>query len=134
MYGKTNINGHYFTTKGFYLFFIPVRVPYKAIYQLAESAGVKKKEKFGPILEKGSLFGFGWIGVEVEKPTANRADVVHISGDFETYRHTGPYKTLGQAYKKIMKERSKPKECYNIYLDDPDATAPEKCRTDILFR
>jgi effector-binding domain-containing protein len=134
MYGKTKLNAHYFTTKGFYIFFIPVKVPYKAVYQLADSAGVKKTLAHGPIVEKGSLFGFGWIGVEIEKPSTHQKDVVHISGDFETYRHTGPYKTLGQAYKRIMKERTKPRECYNIYLDDPVATPPEKCRTDILFR
>jgi hypothetical protein len=134
MYGKTNVDAHYFTTRGFYLFFIPVGVPYKKLYQLADAAGVKKKLEFGPILEKGSMFGFGWIGVEIEQPKNAREDVVHLSGDFETYQHKGAYKTLGKAYKKVMKERGKSREYYNLYLDDPSSTQADQCRTDIWFR
>jgi hypothetical protein len=134
MYGKTTVDAHYFTTKGFYVFFIPVSVPYKQVYAMADAAGVKKKEAFGPILEKPKMFGFGWIGVEVAKPASPRADVVHVSGGFDTYRHQGAYKTLGQAYKKVMKEKGKFKECFNMYWDDPDKVKAEECRTDIWFR
>lgn len=134
MYTKKNLNGHFFKTKGFYAFFIPVKVPYKKVYSIADSAGLKKKEQFGPILEKGKMFGFGWIGVEVEKPTQPRQDVVHVNGDFEMYEHVGAYKTLGQAYKKITKERPGAKDYYNLYLDDPEKVSLDKCRTQIYFK
>jgi hypothetical protein len=134
MFSKKSVNSYYFTTKGFYIFFIPVKVPYKQIYSLADQAGLKKKEAFGPILESGKLFGFGWIGVEIQKPNQDRSDVVHIAGDFEVYEHKGPYKNIGQACKKISKERPQIRERYNLYMDDPEKTRPEDLRTQILFR
>lgn len=134
MYARRQLDSWYFTVPGFYLFFIPVRVPYKQIYAKADAAGLKKKEAFGPILEKGKVFGFGWIGIEIEKPSERRGDVTRVSGDFERHEHRGPYKTLGQAYRKIMKERPGAKEFYNLYLDDPEKTPPEALRTHVLFR
>lgn len=80
------------------------------------------------------MFGFGFIGVDVENPKQEHSDVVNVSGDFAMYEHRGPYKTLNQAYKKIMKEKGKAKEYLNLYLDDPEKVAPEHCRTQILFR
>jgi hypothetical protein len=127
MYSKKNLTGHFYKTKGFYVFYIPVKVPYKKIYAFADSAGLKTKQAFGPILEKGKMFGFGWIGVEVEKPKQQRDDVVHVAGDFDMHEHKGPYK-------KIMQERPDMKECYNLYLDDPEKVRPENCRTQIYFR
>lgn len=134
MFTQKKIDGHFYITKGFYIFFIPVGVPYKKLYSLADAAGVKKKEAFGPILEKGSLFGKGWIGVEVVPPKEKRDDVIHITGTFDTYEHQGPYKTLGKAYQKIKKERRTFKECYNLYLDDPEKVRPEDLRTQIFIR
>lgn len=134
MSGTKSLDSYYFRTTGFYIFFIPVKVPYKDLYEMADRAGLKKKEAFGPILEWPKMFGFGFIGVEVEKPNQERSDVVKVSGTFEMYEHKGPYKTLGQAYKKIMKEKGKAKEFLNLYLDDPEKTAAEHCRTQILFR
>lgn len=134
MYTKKNIDAYFYTTKGFYVFHIPVKVPYKQLYGMANAAGLKKKEEFGPILEQGKMFGFGWIGVEVEKPSENKADVIHVSGDFDVYEHKGPYKTLGKAYKKIMNEKSKAKEYFNLYLDNPEKVPTENLRTQILFR
>jgi hypothetical protein len=134
MYSKKSLNAFYFKTQGFYAFFIPVRVPYKSIYALADKAGVQKKEAFGPILESGKSFGFGWIGVEIKPPSQARADVIQVDGEFETYEHKGPYKTLGKAYKKIMKDRPKAKTFYNLYLDDPEKTPPQECRTHIYFK
>lgn len=134
MYEKKNLNGYFYKTKGFYVFFIPVKVPYKQVYALADSAGLKKKLEFGPILEKGKMFGFGWIGVEVEKPAQHRDDVIHVTGEFEMYEHKGPYKNLGLAYKKIMKECPSAKDCYNMYLDDPEKVRPEDLRTQVYFR
>ncbi len=133
MFEKKKLDGYYFKTSGFYIFFIPVLVPYKKIYAKAEAAGLRKKETHGPILESGSIFGFGWIGVEVEKPKENRDDVIHVSGDFQMYEHRGPYKTLGDAYKKVMKECPGQKKYLNLFLDDPEKVAPENLRTQILF-
>jgi hypothetical protein len=116
-------------------FFRPIRVPYKKIYHLASEAGLKQITPFGPILESGKLFGFGWIGVEVEKPTdQQRQDVIHIKGDFQMFEHRGPFSTLGLTYKKIMKECPSKKEYLNLYLDDPDKVSPENLRTQILFK
>ena len=28
---------------------------------MADAAGLTKKEEFGPIIEQGKMFGFGWI-------------------------------------------------------------------------
>ena len=134
MYSKKNINSYFFKTRGFYILFIPVKVPYKQVYSMVETAGLKKKESFGPILESGKIFGFGWIGVEVDKPSQERNDIIHITGDFEIYEHKGPYSSIGKAYKKIRKEHPIAKEYYNLYLDDPEKTRPENCRTQILFR
>lgn len=134
MYTKKSLEGYFYKTKGFYAFFIPVKVPYRQVYALADSAKLKKKEEFGPILEKGKMFGFGWIGIEVEKPTQQRDDVLYVKGDFDMYEHKGPYKTLGKAYKKIMKEQPDAKDYYNLYLDDPEKVRPEDCRTQIYFR
>ncbi|MCX6125032.1 MAG: hypothetical protein NTV34_09850 [Proteobacteria bacterium] len=134
MYSKKSLDGFYFRTTGFYIFFIPVKVPYKQIYTAADAAGLKKREAFGPILEWPKMFGFGFIGVEVENPGSDRSDVVKVHGTFDMYEHRGSYKTLGQSYKKIMKEKPKPKEFLNLYLDDPDKVAPDQCRTEILFR
>lgn len=101
---------------------------------MAEVAGLKKKESHGPILESGRLFGFGWIGVEVERPQQPREDVIHIEGDFQMYLHTGPYKELGKAYKQVMKECPNNKDYLNLYLDDPEKVAAANLRTEILFR
>ena len=134
MYGKKSLDGYYFRTTGFYIFHIPVKVPYKEIYALADQSGVKQKVPFGPILEWSKMFGIGHIGVEVEKPADNREDVVRVMGTYDMYEHKGPYKTIGKAYKKIMKEKPKFKECLNLYLDDPAKVPPEQCRTQILFK
>ncbi len=134
MYSKKSLDGYFYTTKGFYVFFIPVKVPYKQVYGMADAKGLKKKQEFGPILEKGKMFGSGWIGVEIEKPKDDRSDVVHIKGDFKMYEHKGAYKTLGKVYKKIMKDKPGAKEYFNLYLDDPEKTKPEDCRTQVFFR
>lgn len=134
MYSHKTLDSYYFKTSGFYFFYIPVSVPYKKIYAMAESAGVNLKEQFGPILESGKSFGFGWIGVEIEKPSNDRADVIHVKGEYETYEHRGAYKTLGKAYQKLRKERPGKKEYLNMYLDDPAKVKPNDCRTLILFR
>ncbi len=134
MYSKKRLSGQFYTTKGFYIFYIPVSVPYKKIYGMATDAGLKKTQEFGPILEEGKMFGFGWIGIEVQKPTNNHQDVKHIDEQFEVYEHKGPYKTIGQACKKISKDRPGTRPYYNLYLDDPEKVGADACRTEIYFR
>ncbi len=134
MFAKKEMNSYFFKTKGFYIFWIPVAVPYKEIYRRAQDAGLKPTQNAGPILEKGATFGFGWIALEVEKPSGPREDVVQIKGPFEMLEHKGPYKTIGASYKIIKKERPKAQEHFNLYLDDPEKVKPEDCRTEILFR
>ena len=135
MYMRKTLNAYYFVARGFYLFFIPIAVPYKKIYRFARSAGLKlmQPNDSGAILESNRMFGFGWIGIEVNGPKQNRPDVLHVQGDYEAYEYTGSYKKLGQAYKKIMKENPGKKEFLNLYLDDPQITPAEQCRTVIMF-
>ncbi|MBY0472117.1 hypothetical protein K2X30_13200 [bacterium] len=112
---QKKLDGYFFTAKGFYIFFIPIFVPYHKIYGKAkEVAGFKLKQDFGPILESGKLFGLGWIGVEVEKASGAR----HVQGTFKMYEHKGPYQELGRVYKEVMKDCSKKAESFNLYLDD----------------
>lgn len=134
MYTKRTLDSYFFKTNGFYIFHIPVNVPYKKIYVLADAAGVKKKEDFGPILESSKMFGSGWIGIEVDASAKSHADVIHIQGEFNQYEHKGPYRTINQGCNKITKENPGAKVYYHIYLDDPDKLKPEDCRTQLLFK
>src|SRR5436190_2032502 len=79
MYAKQSLKGHFFIAPGFYILRIPVKVPYKRIYSLADSAGLKQKAHQGPILESGKMLGFGWIGVEVEIPSTLRCSAVYFN-------------------------------------------------------
>jgi len=134
MFSEMKLDSYYFTMPGFYLMFIPVGVPYKKIYGEAEKAGLKRIEQFGPILEKGKLFGRGWIGIEVQKPANGRPDVVHVEGTYQVFEHKGPYKDIGKACKAIRTEKPNVETCYNLYMDDPEKVAPKNLRTKILFR
>ncbi len=134
MYTTRTLDSYYFRTKVLNILFIPIRAPYRRIYSMATDSGEKLKDDFGLIVEQGKLFGFGWIGVEINKPEKLLHEVVHISGSFEVHEHVGPYHTIGKAYRKIKRDRPFAKELYNFYLDDPHQTLPEKCRTQILFR
>jgi|APSaa5957512535_1039671.scaffolds.fasta_scaffold144563_1 hypothetical protein len=131
-YFQKKINASYYTTKGFYIFNIPVKVPYKKIYASAEAAGFKQIETLGPIIESSRIFGFGWIGVEVESATG--PDIKQIKGDFTVIEHKGAYRNIGKTYKKISKEKPGSKEHYNLYIDNPDNVEEANLRTHILFR
>lgn len=133
-YTTTALDAYFYTMPGFYVFFIPLCAPYKKIYAATEQAGFNKKEAFGPILESAKMFGWGFIGIEIEKATQIPETVVHIQGEFKTYEHRGPYRTLGKAYKMIMKDHPQAKQYYNLYLDDPRQVPPSDLRTRILFR
>jgi len=134
MYSKLKLDSYYFKIKSFYAFFIPLGVPYKEIYKITDKSKFKRREVHSPILESARMFGIGWIGVEIEKPTMVPDNVFNLKGEFEVYEHRGPYKTIGKAYKKIMKERPVAREFFNLYFDDPEKVLPEACRTQILFR
>lgn len=134
MYQRQSLNSYYFKAKVFYFLYIPIRAPYRYIDSMATDAGTKLRNEFDCIIESPKLLGFGWIGIEVEKPKEPRNDVVPIAGEFEVFDYVGPYKTLGKAHKKISQDRPNAKERYNFYFDDPHKTPPEKCRTKIFFR
>jgi len=134
LYSIINIDSYFFTMPGFYGFFIPIHVPYKKIYAAAQKAGFQKKEEYGPILESAKMLGLGFIGIEIEKPERDRKNVIHIQGEFRVYEHRGPYRTLGKAYKLIMKDHPQAKQYFNLYLDDPQHVLPQDLRTRVLFR
>ena len=59
-------------------------------------------------------------------------------GDYAVTTHSGPYQKLGQTYAALLGQwlprsgrqlRSTP--CFDIYLNDPQSTAPEDLLTDI---
>jgi hypothetical protein len=134
MFQKKRLDGYYFCVRGFYILKIPVRVPYNSIYEMARAAGYKERVALGPILEWPKMFGFGSIGIEIENPSTADSNVIKMSQTYEMYEHRGPYKTIGQACTKIMKEKGRVKEMLNLYLDDPAKVAGKDCRTQILFR
>lgn len=80
------------------------------------------------------MFGYGWIGVEVNAPTKDRSDIKRLDGSYDAYEFTGPYKKLGQITKKIKKDYPNKTEFLNLYLDDPQITQVDLCRTLIMFR
>jgi len=59
-------------------------------------------------------------------------------GEYAVATHFGPYDTLGETYARLMGQwlprsgremRSTP--CFEVYLNDPNSTAPEDLLTDI---
>ncbi len=140
MYESITIEGTFFTMKGFYFFFKPLRVPYHKLYYEAKKAGYKlknlDKDGFIPIVEKSKSFGFGWIGVEVEnsEKAANDSRIIKLSGEYKSYEHEGPYNQLGRVYKEIMEDEPAAKEYYSIYLNNPATTEEENLKTLICFR
>lgn len=135
-YEKIEVKGTFFTMKGFYLFFMPIMVPYNKIATKAKEQGfvVKGGGKFNGIIEKGVSFGMGWIGIEINDLETTNANVIRINQEFNSYEHTGSYKGIGQAIKEIMIDYPKIIESYNLYLNDPITTPEDQLKTLILFR
>ena len=92
----------------------------------AKLAGQKKGKT--EIWEKGKMFGFGWIGIEDENGDKQ------ISGDFKTAMHVGPYKKMGETYRKVMADNKGSKEMYNVYLNSPMEVDESQLKTKIVFR
>lgn len=127
-YEKVTLNQTFATMKGFYILFRPFMVPYDKIASHVESS-----LDFG-MIECAPLFGNGWIGLPVNSPQDTDLETKTVQGVFISYTHVGPYKGLGQAYKKIMKDYPKSKDFYNVYVSEPDKTPAEELITKILFR
>jgi hypothetical protein len=135
-YEKLQVKGTFFAMRGFYLFFIPLFVPYKKITSKAQELGLKVKGngKFNGIIEKGMAFGFGWIGIEIEEGPVDNKNIIKINQEFSSYEYRGEYKNIGTAYRNIMTDKPEAKEFYNLYLNDPSITPLEERKTLILFR
>ena len=135
-YEKIQVKGTFFTMKGFYLFFMPIFVPYNKIISKAKEQGfvVKGGNKFNGIIEQSKSFGFGWIGVEIEDVQTNNPNVLKINQEFFSSEYLGSYKGMGQAFKDIMLDYPNIIETYNLYLNDPKITPENELRTLILFR
>ncbi|MFS8131455.1 MAG: hypothetical protein ACMG57_05790 [Candidatus Dojkabacteria bacterium] len=135
-YEKIQVKGTFFTMRGFYLFFMPMMVPYNKLSGKAKEQGfvVKGGNKFNGIIEKSVSFGRGWIGEEIEDVQTSNANVIRINQEFNAYEYTGSYKGIGQAFKDIMIDFPKIIESYNLYLNDPQITPEDQLKTLILFR
>lgn len=130
-YQKESVDWDLYTMKGFYIWFMPVRVPYGKLHDTAKNAGFDVKG--APVVEKQVMVGNGWIGVPV-KEHKDGVELVKIEGEFTTYLHVGSYKKLGDTFTKIMKEYPKAKEWYTMYLNSPADVSEDKLETKILFR
>jgi effector-binding domain-containing protein len=81
------------------------------------------------------------IGFPVSKELTGKREIKMSeipSGRYATCIHTGPYSKIEPAYSSLMKWISeKGYEAigvsYELYLNDPDITPPEKLHTKILF-
>ncbi len=137
-YKKMKIDGAFYKIKSFYLFFMPIKVPYDEIVEKAEDVGykleTKKNGKIPGILEKCSSFGFGWIGVQVKETNHIDEQLERISGNFTTFEHKGSYRNIRSSYKQVMRDHPGSTEFYNLYLNDPKNTKEKDLRTLILFR
>jgi len=132
-YSKLDLSGNYYTTKGFFFFFVPVRVPYGKLFDMARQAGYKVEEK-SKIIEKGKSFGNGWIGVKVEGAKENDPDIVTLEGEYNSFEYTGPYKGIGKAYQQVMKDNPDAKHYFSMYLNSPDDVPEAELKTLILFK
>ncbi|MBK7962687.1 MAG: hypothetical protein IPK04_16740 [Bdellovibrionales bacterium] len=72
MYTKKNIDAYFYTTKGFYLFHIPVKVPYKLLYGMADAADHEMEIAGDPsrsieILKEVTLATSKWLSAPQER-------------------------------------------------------------------
>lgn len=131
VYEKESVDWDLYTKKGFYIWFMPVMVPYGKLHSAAEKAGFDVKG--APVVEKQVMFGNGWIGVPVKEQQAG-VELVKIEGEFTTHLHVGSYKKLGDTFTRIMKEYPNAKEWYTLYLNSPADVSEDKLETKIYFR
>lgn len=115
--------------------FMPVMVPYGQICDTAQKSGFQVDNNFEGLMEKGAMFGRGWIATKLTgEIKSDDSRVFEIQGEFNSYEHVGPYQELGKAYSMIMKDFPGSKEFYSIYLNNPSEVAKNELRTRICFR
>lgn len=127
------VNKLFFTQTGWYFFFIPIAVPYAEIQQRAEAAGYKVIGE--GIYEKPVMIGRTRIGIEIEKAGSKPSPLLQEwKGQFLRYDYTGPYKTLGKAFRAIIRYNRKASNFMLAYLDDPKKVGDANCRTKLYFQ
>lgn len=131
-YEEYSIDATFYTLKGFFFFYMPLRVPYAKLEQAAKDAGYTIKNK--QIIEKGKAFGNGWIGIEVESAKEQDQNVVQIKGDFKATKHIGSYRQLSSVFKQVMQDHPEAKEFYSVYLNTPMEVEQDKLETLVVFR
>ncbi|MFP4383744.1 MAG: GyrI-like domain-containing protein [Spirochaetia bacterium] len=81
------------------------------------------------------------IGFPVMKRVEGNGEVkagILPGGVCAVARHKGPYSTIEKTYENLtafIKEKGKNPSgiCYEVYLNDPEKTKPEKLKTDVVF-
>lgn len=131
-YKTTNLTGKYFRMPGWFFFFKPVKVPYDIIKTRAKELGYTPDESFA-LLEKGSMFGKGWIAIKVEDKAEGK-DIMSINGDFKYVEIIGPYSQMGQVYMQAMKENPQAKEWHNLYWNSPKVVPEKELKSWVAFR
>lgn len=121
-----------YTKKAFYIFYLPVGMPYQKTLNEARTKGYDVDSTSG-IIEECKLFGTSWIGVNVTSH-ADDTSLKTISGEFKAVEVLGDYKQISKAYDMIMKENKNLKEFYNIYYNNPKEVQKDELRTVIIFR
>ena len=133
-YKPYQLAGKYYKLTGWFLLWMPLKVPYNQIYEKAKVAGYVADESVG-MIEKGAMIGPGWIGVRVNSDASvSDPNIIEIKGEFKSYEHVGPYKKIGAAFQTVMKDNPGVKELYSVYMNDPRTTPENELKTIICFR
>lgn len=73
-------------------------------------------------------------------PAHGVAERILAGGKYAVMLHRGPYSTLGDAWRRFLRERAVPhgvslaeRPCFERYLNDPREVAPEDLLTDIYL-
>jgi hypothetical protein len=131
-YFKHVIKENFLTKSLFFFRFMPLQMnkyeELKKEYQTNWKVGM---------IEKATLVGNGWIGVQIKSEdkqlTSYKHRVKHIDEEFLAYKIIGDYSQLREVYGKIMKDYPQVKNYYNLYLTDPKITKKEENIAYILF-
>lgn len=120
---------------GWFVMYMPIRVPYGKIFAEAEKAGFKPKRtsKLG-IIEKGAPLGRGYIAIEIEPTKKADKRLFNLEGEYLALEHIGPYNKIGETFKKITTDHAGIEEFYSCYLNSPNEVSSDKLRTLILFK
>ena len=128
------LQGNFFRMRGFYYMYRPLFVPYSKIYEVANYFGLTPVEKSDLFMvERGVMFGFGWIGIEVVEDDRINKDILYIDDTYKSFLHKGAYNKIGETYKEVMKS-CPGKDYLNVYVNSPENTKRDSLKTLILFK